>query len=386
MPADQVRVVEGDGFSRAAARLQRLLDGVPGLRLPRRHGRGRRLRGRPGNTGLDRVALRVRATPHGRDLGPAPPLGLAVEDVALDQVHHTGRDRRIGARLKQRDHRAGAPQRRREHQRCLPPLGLPHIHVGPPAHQRRHGLHVTRSRREMKRRGPRPRHGPHIGTRLHQHRHDRAVPRPPRHMQRPVRTQARRRLKVGPHPDQHLRDLHVPVQRRPVQPRHPVPPGRVHIGPLRDQRPHGVGIVAHRGVGHRRVGRIRSRRLAGDGQAGLTRNRHTPLTRGNRDRFTGESVKTVGTHVGRPPGGRRDPHHPHQNRAQPTHHPPHHPAHPDSPNALVLFPKLATSSIPSLCMRLSMTFAIGVPGSARRWRLPSRRPFAPPTTKSGQRL
>ena len=57
-----------------------------------------------------------------------------------------------------------------------------------------------------------------------------------------------------------------------------------------------------------------------------------------------------------------------------------------SEKSLVLSPKLFMSSSPSLCIRVSITLAIGVPGSALRCMLPARRPFAPPTTNSGQRL
>src|SRR2546427_2434159 len=57
----------------------------------------------------------------------------------------------------------------------------------------------------------------------------------------------------------------------------------------------------------------------------------------------------------------------------------------DSENSPVLSPKVFTLSSPRLCISVNITFAIGVPSSAFRWRFPFRWPFAWPRRISGQR-
>ena len=53
--------------------------------------------------------------------------------------------------------------------------------------------------------------------------------------------------------------------------------------------------------------------------------------------------------------------------------------------ASVLSPNCFMSSMPSMCIMLSMAFAIGVPSGALMCRLPASLPLACPTRKSGQR-
>ena len=52
--------------------------------------------------------------------------------------------------------------------------------------------------------------------------------------------------------DQHGREIGVAVPRRPVERRHAVALGRVHIGALFEQRADGGDVAAHGGVGDRR--------------------------------------------------------------------------------------------------------------------------------------
>ncbi len=181
-------------------------------------------------------------------------------------------------------------------------------------------------------------------------------------MERRVAPEARSGLEVRPGRDQDLGQLDLPVERGPVERGHPISLRRVHIFAGFDEPPDPRHVARHGRVGDRSF-RCRSKDERG----------HVD----SLERAPGSGRRPARAVFRCAQGERqrdRERQRAHQSVAAVKESDP------------VLSPKLSTSSIPRRCMSVSMAFAIGVPGAARRWRLPSICPCAPPNTKSGHRL
>ena len=327
-----------------------------GWRCSRTPKGGRRRRSRPRQTrppgpeAAPRVAFRrPPGAGGGHPAAPLPAVGL-VERVAGGDVH----DRRGDAGVRsppQQGRDGGGPRRpRREHEGGLTPAGLAHVGVGAMRQQRLDGVDASRLRGEVQRGGARRGQRLSIRPMGEQGRDHRGMAGPARDVQRRVAAETGHRFGVGAGREEPAGGPRVAVPRRPVQGGHAVAARRVDVAAVRQQRPHRLVVLTHDRIGERCVDggpRRAGPRAQQDKEDAGPDSKHGFLQTIDLGRSVSQAANE---------------------------------------NTPVLSPNRSTSSTPSRWMRSSITFAMGVPGAARRCRLPASRPLAPPTTKSGHRL
>src|SRR5436853_2009872 len=172
----------------------------------------------------------------------------------------------------------------------------------------------------------------HAGAGLQEFLGDRGVSCPARDVEWCVQANSGHCLWVGSGVQQHVCHFGIAAFGRPVKGCHTITARCIHVGALLKQGTHGFAISSH--------GRICDRRVCSGGRE----------QRSNRQ-CADECCRQEGPH---------------------------------RTNSPVLLPKLSMSA-PSICNRLSITFAIGVPSGALMWRLPLRWPLAWPSNINGHR-
>src|SRR3954465_2112442 len=169
-----------------------------------------------------------------------------------------------------------------------------------------------------------------------------------------VSAEARHRRGLRAVLEQQPRELGVAGVGGPMQRRHAVALAAVDVSAVSEQRGDGGRIAAHGSVGDAHI----------TGGGGWWRGAAERQRAGQGEHREATCVQHCSTRISiarRPPYA--------VNEKVPV----------ESPNCWM-------SVSPSLCISVSMTFAIGVPAAALRCVLPASCPLAPPSTISGQRL
>ena len=290
---------------------------------------------------------------------------LAGGPIGLQPHRHIFRyrgDGHVGPPIQERMDRLHPVVHDSEHEGSLSPGGIQCVHVRSAVQKKRDSVRAPRRGGEVQRRRPSGGGGgPRIRSRLQERLHHWRHRGPARQVERCIVADPCHGFEIGSGVNQHLRHLDAAALGSPVQGGRAVPLGGVDIGSLLEQCAHGPDIaplsrVRHRGVHYRGV-------LHPEGEGGNSRvgyHRHRRWDRHQHERRHAQGPKCIYA----------------QRVAHQT----------VSEKSPVLSPKLSMSSSPSLCNKLSITLAMGVPASAFRCVLPASRPLAPPTTTSGQRL
>ena len=172
----------------------------------------------------------------------------------LDYVHDRGCRVWVSSCVEQDLDYVDPVHRRGESQRRLSPRAFRDVHVRAVLDELRHDPHVPCTGREMKRSRPAVRgDGLRIASRLEEHLDHVGFALSGRDMERGVAADPCARVQPGARIDEDLRQLGVAEAGCPVQGRHPIALGLVHICSTPEQGADFLDIAAHGGVGHRCV-------------------------------------------------------------------------------------------------------------------------------------
>ena len=159
-------------------------------------------------------------------------------------------DGRVRTVLHQHTNSRIAIQRGRKHQRRLPVRALFRVHRRSMVDQSFHSVGAARGRGQHQRSGPVLFHRARVRPGFDQGLDHRRTAVLARHHQGTDRVEASGRLRIRARLNQDARQFQIVMRRRPVQRRHAVSLGRVHVGFLCDQGTNGVFVALLSGIGH----------------------------------------------------------------------------------------------------------------------------------------